>query len=79
MAGTYVVIKKFEVPVDLKKPAAIRDFELVEGDTGNEIEVTVSDGGTPVELTGCTVLAVFSHSKGSTVLFLHPKQRSRIR
>ncbi len=68
MAGTYVVIKKFEVPVDLKKPAAIRDFELVEGDTGNEIEVTVSDGGTPVELTGCTVLAVFSHSKGSTVL-----------
>lgn len=68
MAGAYSVVKRFEIPVDLKRPTAIRDFELVEGDTGNELILTVSDAGTPVDLTNCTVMAVFSHSGGISVL-----------
>lgn len=64
MAESYAVKKRFEVPVDLKRPVPIREFEVVEGDTGNEIEVTVTDGGVPVDLDGHCVIAVFSHSNG---------------
>ena len=46
--------------------ASNREFELVEGDTGNEITVTLKDDGQAVDLTGCRVLAVFSKSNGTS-------------
>lgn len=58
--------KSFPVMLDMKRSASNREFELVEGDTGNEITVTLKDDGQAVDLTGCRVLAVFSKSNGTS-------------
>ena len=62
-----VVIKNFAVNLDLKKSVSNTDFEVVEGDTENYVAITLTDEGEAVELTGCRVLAVFSHSGGSSI------------
>ena len=59
------VQKRFAVALDIKRPTANRDFEVVEGDTGNVLEIELTDDGAAVSLTGCRVLAVFSSSKGA--------------
>lgn len=56
--------KRFDIALDMKRAVSNREFEVVEGDNGNELTVTLTDNGAPVDLTGCSVLAVFSHSKG---------------
>ena len=61
-----MVKKKFCVSLDVKNSSSNRPIEVVEGDNGNEIEVTLTDEGAPVDLTGCRVLAVFSKSDGRT-------------
>ncbi|MDL2236082.1 BppU family phage baseplate upper protein, partial [Christensenellaceae bacterium OttesenSCG-928-L17] len=60
------VRKRFFVALDIKRPTSNRDFEVVEGDNGNVLEVTLTDEGSAVDLTGCRVLAVFSKSDGRT-------------
>ena len=55
-----MVTKIFEIAVDLKRPPSNREFELVEGDTGNVFHITLTDGGEAVDLTGCRVVAVFA-------------------
>lgn len=60
------VEKRFSVALDVKRSVGNRDIEVVEGDNGNIIDVTLTDGGQPVELTGCRVLAVFSKSNGTS-------------
>ena len=60
--------KTFKVSLDMKQPTAQRnEWEVVEGDNGNVIEITLTDDGTPVDLTGCKVLAVFGLPTGQTV------------
>lgn len=57
--------KTFAVALDVKRPVSNRDFEVVADDTGNVLRVSLSDGGSPVALTGCRVVAVFSNSAGT--------------
>jgi hypothetical protein len=60
--------KTFRVSLDMKAPTAQRnEWEVVEGDNGNIIEITLTDDGEPVDLTGCKVMAVFGLPTGVTV------------
>lgn len=60
------VEKRFSIALDIKRSTSNRDFEVVEGDNGNILEVTLTDEGEAVALTGCRVCAVFSKSDGHT-------------
>ena len=66
MAGS-ALLKRFSFTIDLKRPVSIRPFEVVEGDTGNRLEVTLTDDGTATDLSNCSVTAVFSTSAGISV------------
>lgn len=57
--------KTFPVSLDLKRSTSNRDFRLVDGDTGNKIVITLTDDGSPVNLSGCRVNAIFSHPSGT--------------
>lgn len=59
--------KTFHIALDIKKAASVRDIMLVEGDTGNVLEIAVTDDGAPVQLAGCLVTAVFSKSNGTAL------------
>lgn len=61
-----LVTKRFTIALDIKRPASNREFEVVEGDNGNVLEITVTDDGAPVNMADCFVLAVFSKSDGRT-------------
>ena len=61
-----MVQKRFSIALDIKRPTANRDFEVVEGDNGNVLEVTLTDDGAAVDLAGCKVCAIFSKSDGNT-------------
>lgn len=61
------VKKSFSVSLDISKSISNREFSVVEGDTGNELIITLTDNGKSVDLTGCRVLALFSKSNGETV------------
>ena len=58
--------KRFSVALDIKRSVSNRAFEVVEGDNGNIIDVTLTDDGQPIDLSGCRVLAVFSKSNGTS-------------
>lgn len=59
------IYKTFDVSLDLKRPVSSRDVEVVEGDNGNRLRVTLTDEGSPVDLSGCLVLAVFAKTSGT--------------
>lgn len=61
-----MVQKRFSIALDIKRPTANRDFEVVEGDNGNILEVTLTDDGNAVDLSSCRVCAIFSKSDGNT-------------
>lgn len=63
MANT--VRKYFDVALDIAASIGNRAFTVVEGDTGNLLRISLTDGGEPVDLTGCRVIAVFSKSNGT--------------
>ena len=67
MAESNSLLKCFDLAIDLKRPVAIRPFEVVEGDTGNRLTVALTDDGEACDLTGLRIMAVFSHSKGISV------------
>ena len=63
-----MVNKIFNIPLDMKRPSSsYNDLEVVEGDSGNILVITLTDDGEVVDLTGCRVLAVFSRADGKTV------------
>lgn len=64
MAGT--VKKIFDIALDIADSGANREFTVVEGDSGNQLSILLTDGGEPVDLTGCRVVAVFSGSGGTS-------------
>lgn len=59
------VKKKFNIGLDMAAPGANREFDVVEGDNGNQLSILLTDDGEPVDLTGCRVMAVFSKSDGT--------------
>lgn len=59
------VRKYFDVALDIAASIGNRAFTVVEGDTGNTLRISLTDGGEPVNLTGCRVIAVFSKSNGT--------------
>ena len=61
-----MITKTFDVSLDMKRSSS-RDFEVVEGDSGNVIRVELTDDGEPVDLTGRLVVAVFALPDGTTV------------
>ena len=63
----HAVLKRFELPLDLKAATPARHFEVVEGDTGNVLVITLTDGGEPVELEDTTVKLMFSSGQGVAV------------
>lgn len=67
MADGGEIKKSFALTLDLSRPISNREFTLVEGDTGNVLVISLTDGGTPVDLSGCRVIALFSRSDGLTV------------
>ena len=67
MADERAVKKRFRLSLDISRPVSNREFTLVEGDTGNELIISLVDDGEPVDLTDCRVLALFSKSNGTTV------------
>lgn len=60
-----VVRKRFSIALDIKRATANREFEVVEGDNGNILVVTLTDDGAPIDLTGCLICAIFSKSTGT--------------
>lgn len=60
------VKKRFDVALDMYRASSGRAFTVVEGDNGNEIHITLSNAGTPVQLSSCFIQAVFSRSDGTT-------------
>lgn len=62
------VEKRFSISLDVKQPTSNRDIEVVEGDTGNVLVVTLTDNGQAVDLTGCKVCAVFAKPNGKTAM-----------
>ncbi len=59
------VKKKFSIGLDMADSGANREFDVVEGDSGNQLSILLTDRGEPVDLTGCRVMAVFSKSNGT--------------
>lgn len=59
------VNKTFPFAVDLTKPVTNEEFRVKQGDTGNILEITLTDDGTPVNLSNCRVVALFT--KGSNL------------
>lgn len=66
MAAELTLEKRFAVKLDIKRSASNREFEVVEGDTGNVIDIALTDDGAPVDMTGYRVMAVFSKSDGTS-------------
>jgi len=60
--------KVFDVALDIKRPSSHKDFTVINGDTGNRIHITLTDGDDPVNISGCRIIAAFSRSDGSTSL-----------
>ena len=61
------IYKTFDVALELKQTSTNAPFYVIEGDNGNKIKITVTDGGSAVYLTGCRVIAVFSKSNGTSM------------
>ena len=58
MAGE--IYKTFSIDLDLKQALTNYEWRVVEGDTGNILTITLTDGGTPVDLTGARLIMLFS-------------------
>ena len=61
------IYKTFDVALELKQTSTNAPFYVIEGDNGNKIRITVTDGGSAVDLEGCRVIAVFSKSNGTSM------------
>ena len=57
--------KIFELALDLKCAGNTPAFEVVEGDTENILNITLTDNGVPVALDDNIAVVIFSHGKGT--------------
>lgn len=61
------IYKTFEVALELKQTSTNPTFSVTEGDTGNRLHISVTDGGSAVDLTDCRIIAAFSKSNGTSM------------
>ena len=59
-----MLLKEYSITLDMLHANAFHPFELVEGDTGNVLHITLTNDGQAMDLTGCRVCAVFGSSAG---------------
>lgn len=60
------VKKRFAISLDAKRSTSNREVEVVYGDNGNVLMITLTDDGVPVDMRGSFVMAVFSKPDGRT-------------
>ena len=56
--------KDFTITLDMIRTLPFRPFEVVEGDTGNLLHVTLLNNGDPMDLGGCKINIAFASSSG---------------
>ncbi len=56
--------KDYTITLDMIRTIPFRPFEVVEGDTGNVLHITLLNNGDPMNLTDCNVCVAFASSAG---------------
>lgn len=56
--------KDYSITLDMMRTLPFRPFEVVEGDTGNILHVTLLNNGDAMNLTGCSIQIAFASSSG---------------
>ncbi|MCE5188967.1 MAG: phage baseplate upper protein [Eubacteriales bacterium] len=56
--------KDYTITLDMMRTLPFRPFEVVEGDTGNVLHVTLLNNGDPMPLDGCKINIAFASSSG---------------
>ena len=56
--------KDYSIALDMMRTLPFRPFEVVEGDTGNVLHVTLLNNGDPMDLSGCSIQIAFASSSG---------------
>jgi len=56
--------KDFYITLDMMRTLPFRPFEVVEGDTGNILHVTLLNNGDAMDLSGCDIHVAFASSSG---------------
>ena len=56
--------KDYFITLDMMRTLPFRPFEVVEGDTGNILHVTLLNNGDPMTLDGCSIQIAFASSSG---------------
>jgi len=56
--------KDYTITLDMMRTLPFRPFEVVEGDTGNLLHVTLLNNGDPMDLSGCKINIAFASSSG---------------
>ena len=56
--------KDYFITLDMMRTLPFRPFEVVEGDTGNILHVTLLNNGDPMALGGCSIQIAFASSSG---------------
>ena len=56
--------KDFSITLDMMRTLPFRPFEVVEGDTGNILHVTLLNNGDAMDLSGCAIHIAFASSTG---------------
>lgn len=59
--------KDFFITLDMMRTLPFRPFEVVEGDTGNILHVTLLNNGDAMDLSGCAIHIAFASSSGFTM------------
>lgn len=56
--------KQFEIRLDMQQALPFHPFEVIEGDTGNVVVITLLNDGEEMLLNDCAVVVAFTSSKG---------------
>ena len=56
--------KTFGITLDMQQALPFHPFEVVEGDTGNVVDITLLNDGETVLLNGCAIVVAFTSSMG---------------
>jgi hypothetical protein len=56
--------KDYSITLDMMRTLPFRPFEVVEGDTGNILHVTLLNNGDAMDLCGCSIHVAFASSSG---------------
>jgi hypothetical protein len=59
--------KEYSMTLDMKRTLPFRPFEVVEGDTGNVLHITLQNDGEAMDLSGCGLCIVFASSAGFAI------------